>query len=146
MNQIIPDGIARSMRDAKALRISEKDTNYFVILFDPETEGFKHICVVEIFERGGATPPNSHSVAHEFFFVLFGQGRALLDGKTMDIAKGDSLLLPPGTEHVIENTGNGKLYTLTVMFPNEGFAQLIRNGIPVDLDAEDLEILAGIQS
>jgi hypothetical protein len=42
---------------------------------------------------------------------------------------------------VIENTGSGKLYTLTVMTPNEGFAELIRAGQPVDLDEEDLKVL-----
>ena len=53
----------------------------------------------------------------------------------------DALLLRPGSEHVVENTGPGKLYTLTVMTPNEGFAELIRGGAPVELDAEDLRVL-----
>jgi hypothetical protein len=42
---------------------------------------------------------------------------------------------------VIENTGPGKLYTLTVMTPNEGFAELIRGGEPVELDDEDRRAL-----
>jgi hypothetical protein len=42
---------------------------------------------------------------------------------------------------VIENTGAGKLYTLTVMAPNEGFAELIRGGERVELDADDIRIL-----
>ena len=41
----------------------------------------------------------------------------------------------------IENTGPGKLYTLTVMTPNEGFAELIRGGEPVELDDEDRGVL-----
>jgi len=45
--------------------------------------------------------------------------------------------------HVIRNTGAGKLYTLTVMTPNEGFSELIRSGEPVRLDAQDLAILEG---
>ena len=36
-------------------------------------------------------------------------------------------------EHVVENTGPGKLYCLTMMTPNEGFAELIRAGTPVEL-------------
>jgi mannose-6-phosphate isomerase-like protein (cupin superfamily) len=62
------------------------------------------------------------------------------------IKKGDSLLLHPGSEHVIENTGPGKLYTLTVMTPNEGFSELIRGGKLVELDAEDIRILGGLQA
>ena len=76
--------------------------------------------------------------------MLHGVGVARCDGKTVPISKGDSLLLHPGSEHVIENTGPGKLYTLTVMIPNEGFSELIRNGEPVELDAEDISILQGL--
>ncbi|CAN0459271.1 unnamed protein product, partial [Ectocarpus fasciculatus] len=53
----------------------------------------------------------------------------------------DSIVVPPGAEHVVENTGAGKLYTLTVMVPNEEFAELIHGGEPVALDAEDLSVL-----
>jgi len=134
---------AAALATAKAFRISPKDTNYFAMLFDRETDGIANIFVIEIFETGGATPPNAHATAHEFFHVLHGEGVARCDGKTVPIGKGDSLLLHPGSEHVIENTGPGKLYTLTVMTPNEGFAELIRAGEPVALDAEDLRILQG---
>jgi mannose-6-phosphate isomerase-like protein (cupin superfamily) len=52
-------------------------------------------------------------------------------------------VLRPGVEHVVENTGAGKLYCLTLMTPNEGFAELIRNGTPVDLPPEDIAVLVG---
>jgi mannose-6-phosphate isomerase-like protein (cupin superfamily) len=126
---------------AKAFRIGPSDTNYFALLFDHEKDGIDNIFVVEIFTKGGATPPNEHAHAHEFFYVLEGEGTAQCDGKTMPIKRGDALLLRPGSEHVIENTGPGKLYTLTAMTPNEGFAELIRSGQPVDLDDEDLKVL-----
>lgn len=126
---------------AKAFRIAPTDTNYFAILFDGKKDSIENIFVVEIFTKGGATPPNEHSRAHEFFYVLHGEGIAKCDGKAVPIKKGDSLLLHPGNEHVVENTGEGKLYTLTVMTPNEGFAELIRNGQPVELDDEDRRVL-----
>ena len=129
--------------EAKAFRISPKDTNYFVMLFDKDSDKIDNIFVIEIFRAGGATPPNEHAAAHEFFHVLHGEGVARCDGKALPIKKGDSLLLHPGSEHVIENTGAGKLYTLTVMTPNEGFAELIRGGERVELDADDIRILQG---
>jgi mannose-6-phosphate isomerase-like protein (cupin superfamily) len=129
---------------AKAFRISPKDTNYFAVLFDQVTDRIGNIFVIEIFKPGGATPPNEHASAHEFFHVLHGVGVARYDGKTLPIKKGDSLLLHPGSEHFIENTGTGKLYALTVMAPNEGFSELIRNGEPVELDAEDIRALQGL--
>lgn len=129
---------------AKAFRISPTDTNYFVMLFDKETDRIDNIFVIEIFRPGGATPPNEHATAHEFFHVLHGKGIARCDGKVLPIKKGDSLLLHPGSEHVIENTGVGKLYTLTVMTPNEGFAELIRSGERVTLDADDIKVLQSL--
>jgi mannose-6-phosphate isomerase-like protein (cupin superfamily) len=126
---------------AKAFRISPNDTNYFALLFDRQKDAIDNIFVVEIFAKGGATPPNMHAHAHEFFYVLEGEGVARCEGKSVPIRRGDALLLRPGSEHVIENTGPGKLYTLTVMTPNEGFAELIRAGQPVDLDDEDLKVL-----
>lgn len=130
-------------KNAQAFRIGPDDTNYFAMLFDGEKDEIDSIFVVEIFTVGGATPPNEHAAAHEFFYVLEGEGSARCGNETMPIRKGDALLLRPGSEHVIRNTGKGKLYTLTVMTPNEGFAELIRRGQPVTLDDEDLRVLGG---
>lgn len=129
---------------AKAFRIGPTDTNYFAVLFDPAQDKIKSVFVVEIFTRGGKTPPNTHHHAHEFFYVLSGEGTARCGGESKPIRRGDALLLHPGSEHVIENTGAGKLYTLTIMIPNEGFAELIRNGQPVELDAEDMKVLGDL--
>jgi mannose-6-phosphate isomerase-like protein (cupin superfamily) len=138
-----PPVVLRSVTDVEVRRISPADTNYFALLFDPEADGIEPVCVVEIFTVGGATPPNTHRHAHEFFYVLAGEGVARADGAAYPIAKGDALMLRPGVEHVIENTGPGKLYTLTFMAPNEGFAELIRAGELLSLDAEDLAVLRG---
>jgi mannose-6-phosphate isomerase-like protein (cupin superfamily) len=131
-------------RTAKCFRIGPNDTNYFAVLFDGAKDSIENIFVVEIFTKGGATPPNEHAAAHEFFYVLHGEGTARCGDAAMSIKKGDALLLRPGVEHVIQNTSAGKLYTLTVMTPNEGFAELIRSGQPVELDEEDVRILGGL--
>jgi len=129
--------------ECRAFRISPRDTNYFALVFEPEGDGVDLTCVIEIFTVGGKTPPNVHRRAHEMFFVLHGEGRAFCDdAPPASIRAGDALLVRPGTNHVIENTGPGKLYTLTVMVPDEEFAALIRTGTPVELDAEDKAVLA----
>ena len=46
-------------------------------------------------------------------------------------------------EHVVENTGPEKLYCLTVMVPNEGFAELIRDGQTMSLDGGDRAAILG---
>jgi mannose-6-phosphate isomerase-like protein (cupin superfamily) len=130
-------------RSAEAYQISLTDTNYFAILFDPKKDTTDAIFVVEIFNVGGATPPNTHSRAHEFFYVLHGEGMASSDGEERPIVKGDALLLDPGGVHVVRNTGTTKLYTLTVMVPNQEFSELIRSGRRVELDEEDIRVLQG---
>src|SRR5258708_4006085 len=112
-------------------------------VFAPLVFFFNDTATTEIYAVGGRTPPNSHRAAHEMFFILKGEGRALADGAATPLKAGDAILLRPGTEHVVENTGPGKLYALCVMVPNEEFAELIHNGTPVELDAEDRAVLMG---
>ena len=133
--------VLKATADLKAYRISQTDTNYFACLADPVVEGVPFTFIVEIYEKGGATPPNTHSVAHEFFFILAGTGNGYCDGLEVDLAPGSSLLIPPGKEHVVQNTGPGKLYALCAMVPNEDFAELIHSGQEVPLTADDLAVI-----
>jgi mannose-6-phosphate isomerase-like protein (cupin superfamily) len=135
--------IAKSASELRAFRISPADTNYFACMLDPLADGVSFTMVVEIFEPGGKTPPNSHTIAEEAFFVLAGTGKAIIAGDSRAIGPGDVLVLRPGAEHVVENSGPGKLYCLTIMTPNEGFAELIRAGTPVPLTDEDIAIITG---
>ena len=133
--------IKKSPGEYRAFRISPGDSNRLAIIFDPPGEETSFIACVEIFDVGGRTPPNAHLRAHEMFFVLKGEGVAHADGRAVPIRAGDSLLVPPGSTHVIENTGSTRLYTLTLMVPDEEFAALIRRGTPVELDDEDRAVL-----
>ena len=133
--------IAKSPEDYQVYRISPEASNKLAIAFDPLKDDVSFTCCVEIFDVGGKTPPNRHLYATEMFFVLKGEGRATCDGKTIPIREGDSLLVPPSGIHLIENTGKSRLYTLTIMVPNEEFAELIRRGMPTELDDEDLAVL-----
>jgi mannose-6-phosphate isomerase-like protein (cupin superfamily) len=133
--------LIKSPKDYQAYRISPQDSNRLAIVFDPAAADASLTFCVEIFDEGGKTPPNRHQFAVELFFVLKGEGLASCDGKTVPISAGDSLLVPPTGIHELRNTGSGRLYTLCIMVPNEDFAELIRSGIPVELDEEDLRVL-----
>lgn len=135
--------VGRRTAELQGFRIAPGDTNYFACLLDPVADGVSFTLVVEIFEPGGKTPPNTHTVAEEAFFVLAGHGTAFAGNEAVPIAAGDCFVLRPGVEHVVENTGAGKLYCLTFMTPNEGFAELIRGGMSVALTEEDRAVIAG---
>jgi mannose-6-phosphate isomerase-like protein (cupin superfamily) len=134
--------IAKRREDYQAYRISPGDTNRLVLVFDP-SDGAKFLFAIEIFDVGGKTPPNVHAEAQEMFYVLHGEGIASCGDERVPVRTGDSLLLPPGTMHVVENTGATRLYCLTLMVPNEGFAELIRSGAQVPIDDEDWAVLLG---
>ena len=135
--------VAKDPATLRAFRISPDDTNYFICLADPVAEGVPFTFIVEVYEPGGATPPNTHTGAFEFFYILHGQGRGQCDGVTVELRQGSTLLLPPGKEHVVENTGAGRLYAFCAMVPNEDFAEMIHAGTPVLLDETDIAVLTG---
>jgi mannose-6-phosphate isomerase-like protein (cupin superfamily) len=141
---VIP--VIKSPKDYQAYRISPHDSNRLAIIFDSVNANTSLTCCVEIFDVGGQTPPNRHQWAIEMFFVLKGEGIAICDGKKVAIQAGDSLLVPPTGTHLIKNTGSNRLYTLTIMVPNEDFAELIRSGTPVELDAEDMAVLGRVDA
>lgn len=133
--------VVRSPGDYQTYRISPQDQNRLAIVFDPSHANASLTFCVEIFEPGGKTPSHRHNGAVEMFFVLKGEGLVLCDGKQVYIQTGDSILVPPTGTHEVCNVGKGRLYVLCFMTPNEDFAELIRSGIPVELDAEDLRVL-----
>lgn len=140
---MIPAAVKRRMADCPAFRISPGDSNYMAIVFDPRDEQCDLVAVVEIFDEAGRTPPNMHRDATEFFFVLRGRGRAWVGDVSTELTAGDALMVRRGAEHVIENTGEGRLYCLTIMVPDEDFARAIREGTPVELDQRDREVITG---
>jgi len=133
--------VVKSPKEYQVYKISPKDTNRLAIVFDPNNANMSLAVCVEIFDIGGKTPPNRHTMAVEMFYILQGEGMAICDGKQVQIQAGDSLLVPPTGIHEIINTGSTRLYALCVMVPNEDFIELIRSGIPMELDEEDLQVL-----
>jgi len=66
---------------------------------------------------------------------------AHVDGTTLEASTGDSVVVPEGGLHDFENLGPDRVYLLTVVSTDDGFADTLRHGIPTPLDAEDLAVL-----
>ena len=62
------------------------------------------------------TAVSYHRVAEEYYFVLSGAGRAVLDGLEVVLRPGDFLRLPPGVTHAFV-TGDEPLELLDVHTP-----------------------------
>lgn len=136
--------IAKPPAAYRAYRIEATSTNRLVIVFDPIEDGVSFIHCVEIWDEGGAQPPNVHAHAEEIFYILKGRAVAHCAGRTFPLEAGDSFLARRGQTHQIVNAGPGRLYALCTMIPNDQFAELIRSGVPAELDAEDLAVLRRI--
>jgi mannose-6-phosphate isomerase-like protein (cupin superfamily) len=144
MNEHCVIPILKTAKDYQAYRISPKDSNRLAIIFDPSNAHDSLTVCVEIFDVGGATPPNRHDFAVEMFFILKGEGMAVCDGKEIPLHSGDSVLIPKQGTHLLKNTGSERLYALCIMVPNEHFSELIRSGITATLDEQDFKVLSRI--
>ncbi len=128
--------------DARAWRISEGDTAVLVPLRRPAHHDDTSICL-EIWDPGGAQPPNSHPRSTETFVILDGSGIAVCDDVELDVRAGQVLTLPAGSQHHLHDAGDGRLRALTWMAPDDGFVDLIESGRPETLGAADLAALTG---
>ncbi len=139
----LPPVITRRIADLETFKISDKDTNYFAMIADPIRDKVPFSIFLEVFEPGGKTPWHHHGYAHEMFYVLSGEGKSVCNGEEIPVKPGESFIVRPGHDHEVVNTGTEKLYCLTVMIPNEGFAELVRGGFRVSLTADDITALTG---
>lgn len=132
---------SNSLSELPVFRINPNDSNKFAVLFDNISEKLPFISVIEIFDKGGRTPPNMHKSAYEMFFVLQGNGLVKSGDDEVSFSTGMSFVVPPGGWHEVFNTSGSRLYTLTIMVPDEEFLALIRSGVADTLDAGDIEVI-----
>jgi mannose-6-phosphate isomerase-like protein (cupin superfamily) len=126
-----------------AFHISPGDTVKLAVLRHPD-DLYDTSVIFEVWEPGGAQPPNSHPASVETFFFISGSGVAYCDGHIEPVRAGQLLVLPPQSLHRIENSGTDRLYAITTMAPDAGFAALIEAGEPTMLSAADLAVARGV--
>ena len=127
----------------RAHRIAPGDSVRLAVMAGP-ADGLDHTVVFEVWDPGGAQPPNSHPHSVETFSFLAGSGTAHSDGKRARVRAGDLLVLPAGTTHRIVADDDGPLMAVTTMVPDDGFAAMIEAGPAADLAPEELAVLHGL--
>lgn len=129
-----------SGNQSRPYRISAGDTVKLAVIHFP-TDLYDASVIYEVWDVGGSQPPNRHERSVETFAFLSGQGVAYCDDTTVEVHAGGFLVLPPRSTHRIVNTGGERLYAITTMYPDDGFARLITSGEPTEFDDTDMEIL-----
>jgi mannose-6-phosphate isomerase-like protein (cupin superfamily) len=66
---------------------------------------------------GGATRLHRHHRSEEIYYVVAGSGRMTLGHERFPIAAGDTICIPPGAPHCVENHGQTPLRILCSCAP-----------------------------
>src|SRR3989344_2027808 len=60
---------------------------------------------------------NKHPNSDQWLYVTSGKGKAIIEGKSVDIESGDLLLIEAGETHEIKNVGDKPLKTFNIYAP-----------------------------
>ena len=74
-------------------------------------------CDVYGLEPGQSQAGHRHAVGDKLYYVLTGTGRIRVDADERDVAPGDLVCAPAGSDHAVHNPGSGRLALLVVMAP-----------------------------
>ena len=85
-----------------------------VNLFDSE----RMFCDIYCFEPGQEQPLHSHDDNDKIYCVLEGRGTFTVGGESRELDAGWSVLCPPGEDHGVVNSSDGRLVVLVFMAPH----------------------------
>ena len=68
-------------------------------------------------EPGQASERHYHVTSEEIYVVTKGSGSLEIDGETRRVVRGDSVLIPAGARHTLENNGTSELVFLCCCSP-----------------------------
>jgi len=133
--------VKKTLAELSAFQLPNQ-TNRLALMFDPLDHEVPFTFGLEIFERSHKTKPHTHTVSHELFFILAGDGIGFCDDESFPVTAGDVVVFPPTSLHGIDNGPNSKMYCLELMLPNDMFAEFVRQGQPTGkLQADDMCIM-----
>ena len=84
------------------------------IIYEIELENSPLGIALAVIER---SREHFHKKMTEYYYVIEGKGNAYLNGKKLEIKKGDLLVIPPLTRHYVEKRGKEKVKILVISFP-----------------------------
>lgn len=95
-----------------------KDGSEIRELLHPSQHAVRQQSLAEaVIPPGVATLRHRHAITEEIYHVTQGAGVMTLGDERFAVTVGDSIAIPPGTPHCIENTGNAVLHILCSCAP-----------------------------
>ena len=94
----------------KSIEFEERPWGRFFVLHDEPTYKLKRIEV----DPGGRLSYQYHLKRSEVWIIVEGVGTVKLDREIKEYAKGDTILIPQGVKHRIENNGEQKIVLIEV--------------------------------
>jgi mannose-6-phosphate isomerase-like protein (cupin superfamily) len=121
----------RRTTELLTFQLPNNTKNRIAPVFDPFRDCTPFTCSIEILEPEGVIPRHMHEEAYELFIVLSGACDLYLGTGNAPTARrqGDCCLVKPGNIHSLVNPDREeKLYMLSIILPNETFAEDVWNG------------------
>ena len=95
-----------------------KDGSTIRELMHPDQHAVKNQSVAEAsVPLSSETQLHKHLLSEEIYHITQGHGLMRLGNKTFSVASGDTICIPPNTEHNIKNTGSDTLKILCCCSP-----------------------------
>ncbi len=95
-----------------------KDGSVIRELMHPSVHGNRGASVAEaIVEPGRSTRLHRHLTSEEIYHITQGKGVMRLGGERFEVKTGDTVLIEPGVEHMIENRSEIPLRILCISYP-----------------------------
>ena len=115
-----------------ALRTRKQDIKSYITrdgseireLMHPAVQGNQTQSLAEaIVQPGQRTHLHQHQRSEKLYYITAGHGRMTLGTERFTVTVGDTICIPPGTPHCIENTGTAALYILCMCSPPYSHAE-----------------------
>lgn len=109
-----------------ALRTHKQDIKSYITrdgseireLMHPAVHGNQAQSLAEaIIQPGQRTQLHQHQCSEELYYISAGRGNMTLAKEQFSVIAGDTICIPPGTPHCIENVGTEALHILCMCSP-----------------------------
>lgn len=105
-------------RYASVQPFTTKDGSIIRELMHPSVHGNANQSLAEaVVPVGTTTQLHKHQRSEEIYHITAGTGLMTLGKETSPVGVGETICIPPGTPHRIENTGKGELKILCCCSP-----------------------------